>query len=41
MTCMTRNACRRAFADLDSRIAELGGFDGIYARENFDHTPIE
>ena len=32
---------RRAFADQDSRIAELGGLDAIYARENFDHTPVE
>ena len=31
----------RAFADQAARIEALGGIDAIYARENYDHTPIE
>jgi len=31
----------QAFADQATRIEELGGLDGIYARANFDHTPVE
>jgi choline-sulfatase len=31
----------QAFADQQKRIAELGGIEGIYARENYDHTPVE
>ncbi len=31
----------QAFADQARRIEELGGLDGIYARDNFDHTPVE
>lgn len=30
----------QAFSDQTTRISELGGLDGIYARTNFDHTPI-
>ena len=30
-----------AFADQATRIEELGGLDGIIARENYDHTPVE
>ncbi len=30
-----------AFADQAKRITELGGIDGIHARENFDHTPVK
>jgi choline-sulfatase len=30
-----------AFADQAERIAELGGMDGIYRRNNYDHTPVE
>jgi choline-sulfatase len=30
-----------AFADQAARIEELGGVDGIYARDNYDHTPVE
>ena len=29
-----------AFADQAQRIEELGGIDGIYQRENYDHTPV-
>ena len=29
-----------AFADQAERIKELGGIDGIYQRENYDHTPV-
>ena len=29
-----------AFADQAERIEELGGVDGIYQRENYDHTPV-
>ena len=31
----------QAFADQAARIEALGGLDAIYARENFDHTPVE
>lgn len=31
----------QAFVDQEKRIAELGGIEGIYARENYDHTPVE
>ena len=31
----------RAFADQAARIEGLGGLDAIYARDNFDHTPVE
>ncbi len=30
-----------AFADQAKRIEELGGIDGIHAREKFDHTPVK
>jgi len=29
-----------AFADQAERIKELGGIDGIYQRDNYDHTPV-
>ncbi len=29
-----------AFADQAQRITELGGIDGIYQRDNYDHTPV-
>ncbi len=29
-----------AFSDQAERIEELGGVDGIHARQNYDHTPI-
>jgi choline-sulfatase len=31
----------RAFEHQRQRIEELGGFDGIYSGQNFDHTPVE
>lgn len=31
----------QAFADQADRIEALGGIDSIYARDNFDHTPVE
>ena len=31
----------RAFADQALRIEQLGGIDAIYARDNYDHTPLE
>ena len=30
-----------AFEDQAARIEALGGLDGIYARANYDHTPVE
>lgn len=36
-----RTISDNAFADQARRIEELGGLDGIYARDNFDHTPVE
>ncbi|MGB0848356.1 MAG: sulfatase-like hydrolase/transferase [Thiolinea sp.] len=29
-----------AFSDQEQRIAELGGIDSIYQRDNYDHTPV-